>query len=133
MIRYLTTLSITTALISNYIPFKLIDSYRASLRLRSVHADLVLAILGQVLHPRRGLVARSVHNLQVSHLESRNREERNLEVDVDRLLLVEVSLWGFDGRQFEISAQNVFSAWNNGYLWPANCLMVHLRALCSGT
>lgn len=74
----------------------------------SIHPDLVLAVLGEVLHPGRGLVAAPVHDLQVAHLETRHRKERDLEVDVDRLLFVQVSLRGLDGRQLEVRAQHVF-------------------------
>ena len=54
-------------------------------------------------------------------------------MDVDGLLLVEVALGGLDGRQLEVRAEDVFPEWGEEYLWPANCLTVHLRALCSGT
>ncbi len=44
-------------------------SLKSNIGIQSVHADLVLSILRQILHPRRGLVATAVHDLQVAHLE----------------------------------------------------------------
>lgn len=37
---------------------------------QSIHPDLILPVLSQVLHPRRCLIPRSIHYLQISHLES---------------------------------------------------------------
>lgn len=76
----------------------------------SIHADLVLAILGEVLDPRGGLVAGAVHDLEVPDLEAGDGEEGDFEVDVDGLLLVEVALGRLDGGQLEVRAQHVFPA-----------------------
>ena len=70
---------------------------------------MILSVLGQIFDPRGGLVSRAVHDLEVPHLEARDGEEGDLEVDVDGLLLVEVALGGLDGGQLEICTQNVFS------------------------
>ncbi len=99
----------------------------------SVHADLVLSVLGEVLDPGGGLVAGAVDDLEVAHLEAGDGEEGDFEVDVDGLLLVEVALGRLDGRQLEVCAQDVLPASAEAYLWPANCFTVHFRALCSGT
>lgn len=78
-------------------------------RHQSVHTDLVLSVLCQVLHPRGSLVPASIHNLQVAHLETRNCKEGDFKVDVNGLLLVEISFWGLNSRQFEIGTQHVLS------------------------
>lgn len=65
--------------------------------LLSVHADLVLSVLSEVLHPGRRLVAGAVDNLEVPDLETRDGEEGDFEVDVDWLFLVEIALGRLNG------------------------------------
>ena len=72
-----------------------------------MHADLVFPVFSQILHPRRSLIATSVNNFQISDLESRNSEERNLKVNVDGLLFVQMTFGRLYRRQFEISTQHV--------------------------
>lgn len=100
--------TIQLSLISNLFPSlinccddQLMMMYRAEV-MRSRHTNLILPIFGEILHPRRSLVPRTVHDLQVTHLEAWNCEERNLKVDIDRLLLIEVSLRRLNCRQFKI-------------------------------
>lgn len=54
-------------------------------------------------------------------------------MNVDGLLLVLVAFRRFDCGKFEVSTQYILPESNKCYLWPANCLMVHFKALFSGT
>ncbi len=52
----------------------------------SAHSNLVFSIGCQVLHPRWGFIPWSLHYLQISNLESWNREIWNFKLHIDRLL-----------------------------------------------
>lgn len=55
---------------------------RRAVRLR--RSQLVVAVLGDVAHPRQRLVARLLNDLQVPDLDARHGEIRDLELDADR-------------------------------------------------
>ena len=73
----------------------------------SLHSNLIISILSQVLHPWRGLVPTPVNNLQIPNLESRHCEKGNFELYVDRHFLVVVSLGRLDCGQLELCIQHV--------------------------
>ena len=55
-------------------------------RLSSTHAQLIVAVLRDVAHPWQRLVAALLHDLEIPHLDARDREIGDLEFDRDRLL-----------------------------------------------
>ena len=62
----------------------------------SCHANLVIAVLSDVPHPRQGLVPALLDNLQVAYLDSGHREIGNLKPQLDRHRLVLLTLLVLD-------------------------------------
>lgn len=79
----------------------------------SVHADLIFPIFSEVLDPRWSFVSTAVDNLQVSNLETRDSKERDLKLDIDRLLFILIAFWRLYCRQLELCIQNILSEYKN--------------------
>lgn len=75
---------------------------------------MVVTVLGEVPDPGESLVAALVDYLQISDLESRDREVGDFELDVDGVLLVFVAVGRFDCGQLELSIHHVLSGLNGG-------------------
>ena len=68
----------------------------------SCHANLVIAVLSDVPHPRQGLVPALLDNLQVAYLDSGHREVGNLKPQLDRHRLVLLTLLVLDAGEAEL-------------------------------
>jgi hypothetical protein len=70
------------------------------------HAQLVVAVHGDVAHPRQRLVARLLYDLQVTHLQPRHSEVWNLELHLDGGTPV-LRVLARDGGQAEVCTHQV--------------------------
>ena len=60
--------------------------------LRNSRPDEVLTTLSHITNPRNSIIARRIIDLQITDIDARNSEVRNLESQTERLLLVVISL-----------------------------------------
>ena len=74
----------------------------------SLHPDLVVAILGDVSHPRKCLVSTLFDNLEVTDLHTRHCKVRYFELELDRYSTVFLSLFRLDGWETELGSHEEF-------------------------
>ncbi len=100
---------------------------KVKVRSTSCHPDLVVASLRDVTHPRQSRVATFLNDFEVPHLDTRDCEVRDFELDLDGSAGVLLSLIAFDRRKTELSShQEFFASWELLYAPDHGVLIGHI-------